>query len=53
MKPIIEWKGKSSCMAQFSFDENSIYTVDQGGEVTTTFFRMRKKERKKKTHLSL
>ncbi|KAI8890260.1 WD40 repeat-like protein [Backusella circina FSU 941] len=34
MKPIIEWKGKSSCMAQFSFDENSIYTVDQSGELS-------------------
>lgn len=33
MKPIIEWKGQPSCMAQFSFDENSIYSVDNTGEV--------------------
>lgn len=36
MKPIIEWdSGKnSSCMAQFSFDENSIYSVDTSGELS-------------------
>lgn len=33
MKSIIEWKGQPSCTAQFSFDENSIYSVDGNGEV--------------------
>ncbi|KAI9258270.1 WD40-repeat-containing domain protein [Sporodiniella umbellata] len=36
MKPIIEWNGgqHSSCMAQFSFDENSIYSVDTAGKLS-------------------
>lgn len=33
MKSIIEWKAQPSCNAQFSFDENSIYAVDDSGEV--------------------
>lgn len=33
MKSIIEWKGQPSSTAQFSFDENSIYSVDDNGEV--------------------
>jgi hypothetical protein len=37
-------------MAQFSFDENSIYTVDQGGEVKCNTIR---KPKKKKTYISL
>ncbi|ORX62125.1 WD40 repeat-like protein [Hesseltinella vesiculosa] len=34
MKSIMEWKTDNArpvCMAQFSFDENSIYTVNNGG----------------------
>ncbi|KAI9270113.1 WD40-repeat-containing domain protein [Helicostylum pulchrum] len=34
MKSIIEWKGQPSCTAQFSFDENSIYSVDGNGELS-------------------
>ncbi|KAG1176005.1 hypothetical protein G6F70_008969 [Rhizopus microsporus] len=36
MKPIMEWKGnkKPPCIAQFSFDENSIYSVDTSGELS-------------------
>jgi hypothetical protein len=33
MKSIIEWKAQPSCNAQFSFDENSIYAVDDNGDV--------------------
>ncbi|ORY95843.1 WD40-repeat-containing domain protein [Syncephalastrum racemosum] len=34
MKNIVEWKGPNpSCIAQFSFDENSIYAVDDTGEL--------------------
>ncbi|KAI7872923.1 WD40-repeat-containing domain protein [Spinellus fusiger] len=36
MKSIMEWKttlGQPACIAQFSFDENSIYTVDHGGQL--------------------
>ncbi|KAI7905182.1 uncharacterized protein BX663DRAFT_313364 [Cokeromyces recurvatus] len=33
MKSIIEWKGQPSCTAQFSFDENSIYSVNNTGEL--------------------
>lgn len=35
MKSIIEWKAAPSCTAQFSFDENSIYAVDNNGQVDT------------------
>lgn len=40
MKPIMEWKGnkKPPCIAQFSFDENSIYSVDTSGEVNKGTF---------------
>jgi hypothetical protein len=41
MKSIIEWQGTPACTAQFSFDENSIYSVDNDGQV-------KKKPRKKK-----
>ncbi|CAO3647731.1 unnamed protein product [Mucor hiemalis] len=34
MKTIIEWKAQPSCMAQFSFDENSIYSVGDKGELS-------------------
>ncbi|KAI9021463.1 WD40-repeat-containing domain protein [Phycomyces nitens] len=37
MKSIMEWKtssGQPACMAQFSFDENSIYTVDHSGQLS-------------------
>ncbi|KAI8099668.1 WD40-repeat-containing domain protein [Halteromyces radiatus] len=37
MKSIVEWKTLSkrpACIAQFSFDENSIYTVDHGGQLS-------------------
>ncbi|KAG1152882.1 hypothetical protein G6F37_000383 [Rhizopus arrhizus] len=37
MKPIIEWNDhhkKPSCIAQFSFDENSIYSVDTTGQLS-------------------
>lgn len=34
MKSIIEWKAQPPCNAQFSFDENSIYAVDDSGEVS-------------------
>ncbi|KAI8341688.1 hypothetical protein BC941DRAFT_414230 [Chlamydoabsidia padenii] len=37
MKSIVEWKTISkqpACIAQFSFDENSIYTVDFGGQLS-------------------
>ncbi|KAF7731736.1 WD repeat-containing protein 91 [Apophysomyces ossiformis] len=37
MKSIMEWKtasGLPSCIAQFSFDENSIYTIDHGGQLS-------------------
>ncbi|KAF1806393.1 WD40-repeat-containing domain protein [Mucor lusitanicus] len=34
MKSIIEWKAAPSCTAQFSFDENSIYAVDDSGQLS-------------------
>ncbi|CDS13469.1 hypothetical protein LRAMOSA05645 [Lichtheimia ramosa] len=37
MKSIMEWKDpsrRSSCIAQFSFDENSIYSIDRSGQLT-------------------
>lgn len=34
MKSIIEWKATPSCTAQFSFDENSIYSADSNGQVS-------------------
>ncbi|KAI9499031.1 WD40-repeat-containing domain protein [Zychaea mexicana] len=37
MKSIMEWKDPSNrpcCVAQFSFDENSIYTVDYSGQLS-------------------
>ncbi|KAI9255118.1 WD40-repeat-containing domain protein [Phascolomyces articulosus] len=37
MKSIMEWKDPSNrpcCVAQFSFDENSIYTVDYTGQLS-------------------
>ncbi|KAG2221160.1 hypothetical protein INT45_007737 [Circinella minor] len=37
MKSIMEWKdpsNRSCCVAQFSFDENSIYTVDYSGQLS-------------------
>lgn len=37
MKSIVEWRTLSkqpACIAQFSFDENSIYTVDFGGQLS-------------------
>ncbi|KAI9320162.1 hypothetical protein BX666DRAFT_1919911 [Dichotomocladium elegans] len=37
MKAIMEWRDPSrrpSCVAQFSFDENSIYTVDSVGQLS-------------------
>ncbi|KAI9468259.1 MAG: hypothetical protein EXX96DRAFT_110525 [Benjaminiella poitrasii] len=33
MKSIMEWKGQPSCSSQFSFDENSIYSVNNNGEL--------------------
>lgn len=38
MKTIVEWKAQPSCMAQFSFDENSIYSVGDKGEVNTCVY---------------